>query len=57
MENVTIVESHGLAKRYGSGWPRPRLHCMTVHRGEVYGFLDPNGAGGFIQLVVCSLDC
>jgi len=54
MENVTIVETHGLVKRYGSGVLAVDSIGMTVHRGEVYGFLGPNGAGGFIHLRNCA---
>src|SRR5207245_1346625 len=45
MENITIVETHGLTKRYGSGLLAVDSIDMSVRRGEVYGFLGPNGAG------------
>src|SRR2546427_1637059 len=45
MENPTIVETHGLTKRYGSGVLAVNSIDMSVRRGEVYGFLGPNGAG------------
>jgi ABC-type multidrug transport system ATPase subunit len=45
MENTTIVETHGLTKRYGSGVLAVDSMDMSVRRGEVYGFLGPNGAG------------
>src|SRR5213082_3794725 len=45
MENTTIVETHGLTKRYGSGVLAVDSVDMNVYRGEVYGFLGPNGAG------------
>jgi ABC-2 type transport system ATP-binding protein len=45
MENTTIVETHGLTKRYGSGVLAVSSVDMSVRRGEVYGFLGPNGAG------------
>jgi len=46
MENsTTIVETHGLTKRYGSGVLAVNSIHMSVRRGEVYGFLGPNGAG------------
>jgi ABC-2 type transport system ATP-binding protein len=45
MENTTIVETHGLSKRYGSGVLAVDSVDMSVRRGEVYGFLGPNGAG------------
>jgi ABC-type multidrug transport system ATPase subunit len=45
MQNTTIVETHGLTKRYGSGVLAVDSVNMSVRRGEVYGFLGPNGAG------------
>lgn len=45
MEHTTIVETHGLTKRYGSGVLAVDSVDMSVRRGEVYGFLAPNGAG------------
>jgi ABC-2 type transport system ATP-binding protein len=46
MENSnTVVETHGLTKRYGSGVLAVDSVAMSVRRGEVYGFLGPNGAG------------
>jgi ABC-2 type transport system ATP-binding protein len=45
MEHTTIVETHSLAKRYGSGVLAVDSVDMSVRRGEVYGFLGPNGAG------------
>src|SRR5467141_2425818 len=45
MEQTTIVETHSLTKRYGSGVLAVDSVDMSVRRGEVYGFLGPNGAG------------
>lgn len=45
MENTTIVETHSLTKRYGSGVLAVDSVDVSVRRGEVYGFLGPNGAG------------
>ena len=45
MENTTIVETHTLTKRFGSGVLAVDSIDMSVRRGEVYGFLGPNGAG------------
>jgi ABC-type multidrug transport system ATPase subunit len=45
MENTTIVETHSLTKRFGSGVLAVDSVDMSVRRGEVYGFLGPNGAG------------
>jgi ABC-type multidrug transport system ATPase subunit len=45
MENMTVVETHGLSKRFGNGVLAVDSVAMSVRRGEVYGFLGPNGAG------------
>src|SRR3979411_1271247 len=45
MENTTIVETHSLTKRYGSGVLAVNSVDMSVRHGEVFGFLGPNGAG------------
>ena len=45
MENTTVIETHSLTKRYGSGVLAVDSVDMSVRRGEVYGFLGPNGAG------------
>src|SRR5258708_38464170 len=45
MENTTIVETHSLKKRYGSGVLAVNSVDMSGRRGEAYGFLGPNGAG------------
>src|ERR1700704_5513461 len=45
MENMTVVETSGLTKRYGNGVLAVNSVDMSVRRGEVYGFLGPNGAG------------
>ena len=45
MQNNTVVETHGLTKRFGSGVLAVNSVDMSVRRGEVYGFLGPNGAG------------
>ncbi len=44
-ENTTVVETHGLSKRFGRGVLAVDGVDMSVRRGEVYGFLGPNGAG------------
>jgi len=45
MENMTVVETSGLTKRFGNGVLAVDSVEMSVRRGEVYGFLGPNGAG------------
>jgi ABC-2 type transport system ATP-binding protein len=52
---VTVIETHGLTKHYGTRPFPPRrrhetvraLHELTVsvEEGEIFGFLGPNGAG------------
>jgi ABC-type multidrug transport system ATPase subunit len=41
----TVVEIHGLSKRYGNGVLAVEGLDLHLRRGEVYGFLGPNGAG------------
>jgi ABC-type multidrug transport system ATPase subunit len=41
----TVVETHGLSKRYGGKTLAVDQLDLHVRRGEVYGFLGPNGAG------------
>jgi ABC-2 type transport system ATP-binding protein len=43
-ENTAIVETHSLSKKFGSGALAVDGVDMSVRRGEVYGFLGPNGA-------------
>ena len=45
MIQETVVETHGLTKRYGNGVVAVENLQLNVFRGEVYGFLGPNGAG------------
>jgi ABC-2 type transport system ATP-binding protein len=45
METTTVVETHGLTKKFGSRVLAVDSIAMSVRRGEVYGFLGPNGAG------------
>jgi ABC-2 type transport system ATP-binding protein len=44
-QQETVVETHGLTKRYGNGVVAVENLQLNVFRGEVYGFLGPNGAG------------
>ena len=39
-----LVETNGLSKTYGTVTAVDRV-SLSVWRGEVYGFLGPNGAG------------
>ena len=40
-----VVQTHGLTKSYGPRAVAVDGLCLTIRRGEVYGFLGPNGAG------------
>jgi len=40
----TVVETHGLTKRYGAQVAVNDLN-LQIGRGEIFGFLGPNGAG------------
>ena len=39
-----MIETEGLTKRYGATRALANL-SMTIHRGEVFGLLGPNGSG------------
>jgi ABC-type multidrug transport system ATPase subunit len=41
----TVIETHGLTKRYSGGVLAVDRLDLRVPRGEVFGFLGPNGAG------------
>jgi ABC-2 type transport system ATP-binding protein len=43
--NVNVIETKGLTKRYPSGTVAVDGLDLRVRRGEVYGFLGPNGSG------------
>jgi len=42
--NEIVIETHGLTKRYGDLVAVADLN-LQVHRGDVFGFLGPNGSG------------
>lgn len=41
---MAIIETHNLAKRYGSRWGIRDVD-LSVEAGSIFGFLGPNGAG------------
>jgi len=42
--NEIVIQTHGLTKRYGDLVAVADLN-LQVHRGDVFGFLGPNGSG------------
>lgn len=42
---MTVVQTHGLSKRFENGVQAVKDLELTIHGGEVFGFLGPNGAG------------
>lgn len=44
MSNKLAVEVHGLVKRFGDFTAVDNIH-FTIRRGEIFGFLGPNGSG------------
>lgn len=44
MENAAVIATSGLSKRYGRQYALKNLD-LQVHRGEVLGYLGPNGSG------------
>jgi len=42
---INLVEAEDLTKRYSGGAVAVQGVCLTVRRGDVYGFVGPNGAG------------
>ena len=47
-----ILETSGLTKRYGAVTGVDDLD-LAVHRGEVYGFIGPNGSGKTTTIAMC----
>jgi ABC-2 type transport system ATP-binding protein len=45
VDDIPLVETRDLTKRYGRQITAVDRLNLTVRRGEVYGFLGPNGAG------------
>src|SRR5260370_9626926 len=45
MANGNVITTHGLTKRYGKSITAVDALDLEVHRGEVFGFLGPTGAG------------
>ena len=44
MNEAAVIDVEGLTKRYGDRTVVDHL-SMQVQRGEIYGFLGPNGSG------------
>ena len=44
----TVIETKGLCKVYGRQFAVDHLD-LTVPEGSVYGFIGPNGAGGWVS--------
>ncbi len=45
-----LVETRNLSKVYRDFWGRPKVRALkaldlTIHRGEIFGLLGPNGSG------------
>ncbi|MGE0425714.1 MAG: ABC transporter ATP-binding protein [Reyranellaceae bacterium] len=46
MSDDTVIEAHGLTRRYGRGPALAVDHIdLDIKRGEIFGLLGPNGAG------------
>jgi ABC-type multidrug transport system ATPase subunit len=45
MAEVSVIDAHGLTKRYAADVLAVNNLDLRVRRGEIYGFLGPNGAG------------
>ncbi|MFU8772001.1 MAG: ATP-binding cassette domain-containing protein [Anaerolineales bacterium] len=44
MKDEIVLQTHGLKKHFSSVWAVDGID-LEVRRGEVYGFLGPNGDG------------
>ena len=54
-EPEAVIDVHGLTKRYGDRTVVDHLD-MTVRRGEIFGFLGPNGSGKTTSIrMLCGL--
>ena len=55
MNEAAIIDVEGLTKRYGDRTVVDNL-SMQVQRGEIYGFLGPNGSGKTTSIrMMCGL--
>jgi ABC-2 type transport system ATP-binding protein len=51
MNQEPIIETHGLGKRYGDQVAVNEL-SFSIHEGEIFGFLGPNGSGKTTTLLM-----
>jgi ABC-2 type transport system ATP-binding protein len=51
MEKTAVIETQDLTKRYGSTTAVDNL-TFTIHQGEIFGFLGPNGSGKTTTLLM-----
>jgi ABC-2 type transport system ATP-binding protein len=51
MNQTPIIETHGLTKRYGDQVAVNEL-SFSLHEGEIFGFLGPNGSGKTTTLLM-----
>ena len=55
MNEAAVIDVEGLTKRYGDRTVVDHL-SMQVQRGEIYGFLGPNGSGKTTSIrMMCGL--
>jgi ABC-2 type transport system ATP-binding protein len=51
MEKTAVIETQELTKRYGTTTAVDNL-TFTIHQGEIFGFLGPNGSGKTTTLLM-----